>query len=389
MKIAFAGTFGIPARYGGFETCVEEVSTRLVKRGHDVFVYCGYKPDSTSNTEYKGVALIHQPYLYAFEIKLLSYPFRALCSTIDILFRDIDIVQYFGTDVALFTILPRLVSKKTVLWLDGFAWDRFSYPKWLRFFLRKTAGLALCLPNASTVDAIFARNWYQQYYHKAPIYIPYGTRIERRVDENVLLKYQLEKEEYVLFVGRLIPEKGVHYLIEAFGKIDTPLKLVIVGDDPFDKKNYVKSLKSRAAKNTQFLGFVFGKDYEELCKGAYLYVTPSKLEGTSPALLAAMGYGNCVLVSDIPGNLEVVGDAGVIFEAGNVGDLCDKLEYLLSNEDIVKAYRRKAVERVKQLYDWDKVTDQLEEIYLSLMRGFKGKSEQETHLSRAQKTENP
>jgi glycosyltransferase involved in cell wall biosynthesis len=255
-----------------------------------------------------------------------------------------------------------------VLWLDGFAWDYLSYPRWVRILLRRTAGLALWFPNMTTVDSIFARNWYQEHYNKAPIHIPYGTKIERCVDEDVLSKYQLKKEKYILFVGRLIPEKGIHYLTEAFGEIETPLKLVIVGDDPFDKRNYVKSLKSRAAKNTKFLGFVYGKDYEELCKGAYLYVMPSTIEGTSPALLAAMGYGNCVLISDIPGNLEVAGDAGVVFETGNVKDLRDKLEYLLNNQHIVEAYRKKVVERVKELYDWDRVTDQIEKMYFSLMK---------------------
>lgn len=364
MKIAFAGTFGIPARYGGFETCVEEISTRLVRRGYDVFVYCGYGHDSTTNRTYKGVKLIHHPYISS---KFFGFPFRAFCSTMDVLFRDIDIVQYFGTDSSFFTVLLRLSSKKTVLWLDGFAWDRDSYPKLVRFFLRMTAGLALHLPNVSTVDSTFVRNWYREHYDKAPIYIPYGTKIERRVDEDVLRKYELEKERYILFVGRLVPEKGVNYLIEAFGKIDTNMKLAIVGSDLFDK-TYEKSLKSKATKNMKFFGFVYGEDYEELCKGAYLYVTPSKLEGTSPALLAAMGYGNCALISDIPGNVEAVGDAGLVFEAGNVGDLRDKLEYLLNNQDVVEAYRKRAVERVKELYDWDRVTDQLEKVYLSLMK---------------------
>ncbi len=363
MKIAFAGTFGIPARYGGPETCVEEVSTRLVKRGYDVLVYCGYGRDSTTNRMYKGVKLIHEPYIAS---KFFGFPFRGFYSTMDVLFRDMDIVQYFGTDSSIFTVLLRLSSKKTVLWLDGLAWDRDSYPKLARFLLRMTAGFALRLPNASTVDAIFVRNWYQEHYGKAPIYIPYGTKMGRCVDEDVLRKYQLEKERYILFVGRLVREKGVHYLIEAFGKIRTHMELVIVGSDLFDK-TYEEFLKSKATRNTKFLGFVYGKDYEELCKGAYLYVTPSKLEGTSPALLAAMGYGNCVLVSDIPGNVEVVGDAGFVFEAGNVGDLRDKLEHLLNNQDIVEDYRRKAAKRVKELYDWDRVTDQLERIYLSLM----------------------
>lgn len=166
---------------------------------------------------------------------------------------------------------------------------------------------------------------------------------------------------------RLIPEKGIHYLIDAFRRIKTDFELVIVGGDPFDE-NYEKSLKSMATRNIRFLGFIYGNDYEELCKGAYVYVTPSTLEGTSPALVAAMGYGNCVLISDIPGNLEVVGDAGLTFKAENTNDLRNKMEHLLNDQEIVESYREKAVKRVKAQYDWNKIADQMERIYVSMLK---------------------
>jgi glycosyltransferase involved in cell wall biosynthesis len=164
-----------------------------------------------------------------------------------------------------------------------------------------------------------------------------------------------------------VREKGVHYLVEAFKRIKTDFELVIVGGDPYDKE-YELFLRKNANKNTKFLGYVYGKDYENLCKGAYLYVTPSELEGTSPALLTAMALGKCVLVSDIPENLETIGDAGFSFRHGDSEDLREKLQFLLVNPDTVDKMERKAIERVRKYYDWNKITDQMEKIYASLMR---------------------
>jgi glycosyltransferase involved in cell wall biosynthesis len=164
-----------------------------------------------------------------------------------------------------------------------------------------------------------------------------------------------------------VREKGVHYLVEAFRRIETDFKLVIIGDDPYEKE-YEFFLRNNGNENTMFLGYVYGKDYENLCKGAYLYVTPSELEGTSPALLTAMALGKCVLVSDIPENLETIGDAGFSFRHGDSGDLKEKLQFLLANPDTVDRIQWKAIDRVREHYDWNKITDRIEEIYASLMR---------------------
>ncbi len=361
MKVAYVGTMGIPAHYGGFETCVDEVATRLVARGHDVTVYCGYKGSKEALKSYKGV---HLKYVPCLKNKFTDFPFRALVSTLDLLRKDYDIVHFFGSDAWPYTLLPRILSKKTILTLDGLVWKRLSYPIWVRQILRLTTNLALVFPNATTSDSKFVQSWYFENFGRSPIYVPYGANVDLEgPDLEVLNKYGLKNGHYFLFVGRLVQEKGVHYLVEAFSRIKTDFKLVIVGGDPYGK-DYETYLKKIASANTAFLGYIYGKEYESLCKGAYLYVTPSQLEGTSPALLTAMALKKCVLVSDIPENLETIGDAGVSFKNGNVSDLEEKLRFLLKHPEIVNQLQMKAVDRVSHYYDWNKITDQLEEIYL-------------------------
>ncbi|MGO8806854.1 MAG: glycosyltransferase family 4 protein [Candidatus Bathyarchaeia archaeon] len=364
MKIAFAGTMGIPARYGGFETCVEEVATRLAKKGHEVTVYCGYRDLKPQMRSYKGVQLL---YVRCLKSKFLDFPFRAFVSTFDTLHRDFDVVHLFGSDAWPFALIPRMFSSKTVITLDGLVWNRKSYPLWVRKILRITARYALYLPNVTIVDSKVVQAWYCKNFGKPPIYVPYGANIDlSEPDKTILDSKNLKNKKYILFVGRLVHEKGVHYLVEAFKKIETDFELVIVGGDPYNKE-YERLLRKNANKNTKFLGYVYGKDYENLCKGAYLYVTPSELEGTSPALLTAMALGKCVLVSDIPENLETIGDAGFSFKHGDSEDLKEKLQFLLANPETVDKMERKTIDRVEKYYDWNKITDTIEKIYASLI----------------------
>jgi glycosyltransferase involved in cell wall biosynthesis len=365
MRIAYLATMGIPARYGGFETCVEEVAARLAGQGHEVTVYCGYRGSKPKTKLYRGVRLVFVPCLGS---KFLDFPFRAFLSTLDVIGKKVDIVHFFGSDAWPFTCLPRIFSSKTVLTLDGLVWNRLSYPIWVRKILRFTARFALYFPNITIVDSKSVQGWYHKNFGKSPIYVPYGANIDlTESDKTNLNKKNLRINKYIIFVGRLVHEKGVHYLVEAFKRIETDFQLVIIGGDPYDKE-YELYLRKNASKNTRFLGYVYGKDYENLCKGAYLYVTPSELEGTSPALLTAMALGKCVLVSDIPENLETVGEAGFSFRHGDSEDLKDKLQFLLENPDVVEKTERKTVERVRAYYTWDIVTDRLEKIYASLIR---------------------
>ncbi len=363
MRIAYLATMGIPAQYGGFETCVEEVATRLARRGHEIIVYCGYRGSKPQIKSYKDVKLIFVPCL---KNKFLDFPFRAFLSSLDVIRRDVDIAHFYGSDAWPFALLPRISSSKTVLTLDGLVWNRSSYPILVRKILRLTARFPLYSSQNIIVDSKAVQAWYGACFGKNPIYVPYGANIDLSdPDVEILNKNGLRNRKYVLFVGRLVQEKGIHYLVEAFRKIKTDFELVIVGGDPYGKE-YESLLRKNASENTKFLGYVYGKDYQNLCKGAYLYVTPSDLEGTSPALLTAMALGKCSLVSDISENLETIGDAGFSFRRGDSEDLKEKLQFLLTNPGEVEKIQKKAIDRIRSQYDWDRITDQMEKIYLAL-----------------------
>ena len=206
-------------------------------------------------------------------------------------------------------------------------------------------------------------------HRKAPIYIPYGGKASpRNPDVDALRRFGVQENQYFLFVGRLVPEKGVHHLLRAFNElaVEPGFKLIIVGGDPYGS-SYEQSLRRIAKDNVKFLGYLYGFDMDNLFKGAYAYVTASELEGTSPALLSAMGFGNCVLASDIPENLETIGDAGLTFRSGDEQDLRDKMSYLLSDPSVVRSFREKAVERVAELYSWDSIAEQTERLYSWLL----------------------
>jgi glycosyltransferase involved in cell wall biosynthesis len=360
MRIAFLATMGIPARYGGFETCVEEIATRLAKQGHEVIVYCGYRGLKPKLHLYKRVQLIYVPCLGN---KFLDFPFRALISTLDVIRRRVHVVHFYGSDAWPFTFFTRLMFKKTFLTLDGLVWKRSSYPSIVRKILLITARFAFYFPNTTLVDSKFVQDWYTRNIGKRPLYVPYGANINlREADEIELVQKDLEKKRYILFVGRLVKEKGVHYLVEAFRKIKTSHTLVIVGADPYGKE-YESSLRRIASNKTLFFGTVYGKECDNLYSGAYMYVTPSDLEGTSPALLTAMAFGKCSLVSDIPENLETLGDAGFFFKQGNVEDLAEKIHLLLASPDLVTRAGKKAVKRIETYYNWDLITKTVLKIY--------------------------
>lgn len=301
--------------------------------------------------------------------KFIDDPYNEFLSTLHSVITRADILHYFGTDCLIFALLPRLTRKKIVLTLDGLEWRRSNYPAIIRFVLKSYAALALIVPNVVFVDNKPALEWYMANIPRRYFHLPYGTTPSYRLaSETALKRYGLEPSSYIVYTGRLVPEKGAHLLIEAFKRIKTNMKLVIVGGATKDTYGYTTSLKTSRDPRIIFTGFVYGEDYEELLRGAYLYAHPSLLEGTPISLLTALGFGKCVLASDLRENREITSDAGVFFSSGNVDRLKEKLEYLLLHPSRVKQAEEKARKRVSHLYDWDKIVDQLETVYENLVK---------------------
>jgi glycosyltransferase involved in cell wall biosynthesis len=195
--------------------------------------------------------------------------------------------------------------------------------------------------------------------------IAYGSEVERRPDRSAVRRWRAEPNRYVLYVSRLEPENNAHLVIEAFKKVRTAYRLLIVGDAPYARE-YIRDLKARARgdKRIIFTGFVFGQDYRALQQNAYCYVHATEVGGTHPALLEAMGYGNCVLTLATPENIEVVGDAAIAY--ADELDLSEKLQRILRDGSLVQSYRHRAQDRVKQFYDWDRVVDQYERLFADM-----------------------
>jgi glycosyltransferase involved in cell wall biosynthesis len=362
LKIAIVGTKGIPARHGGFETCVEEVSTRLARRGHRVILY--YRSGADAGKSYRGVKMVRVPEL---ENKYLATLIPTLLSVLSVAAKQVDVVHIYGVGNSVLVPLLRCVSKKTIISVDALDWKRSKWNRFASWYLRIAERVASLFADCIVVDNLVVSRYYHDKFNVQPDYVPYGAEVRRSDRTEALEHYGLEKDGYLLFVGRLKPEKGVHKLIQAFDGLKTDKMLAIVGDDPFSKE-YIIALKSAKNDKVKFLGYVYGEHYRQLCSHAYLYATASEVEGTSPALVAAMGYGNCVVVNAIPENLETIGDAGVSFCKNDVADLRRRLQELIDHPGLVREYRIKAQKRVAEHYNWDAVTDQLEKLYGSLSR---------------------
>ena len=364
MRIAMIGIKAIPARFGGFETAADEISRGLVKLGHQVVVYNRSGMSCASGKSYEGVDLVTLPTLKS---KNLSTIVHVFLSTLHVMFRGVDVVHYFTAGATLFAPLPRLMGKKVVCSVDGTDWQRAKWSRFARWYLRLSERLAVLFCNGLISDSQQVSNYYRQKYAASSFCIAYGIRDHRSDQRDILEGFGLKEREYVLFVGRLVPENNVHHLIEAFEKTATEKKLVIVGDDPWEK-DYVRSLKSTRDPRVVFTGGVYGDGYAQLQQNAYFFVLPDEVGGTHPALVEAMGYGNCVLVNDTESNLEVIGDSGFSY-SGKEGTeaLRRQLQNLLEGPALVEQYRDLARRHAEEHYRWEAVVAQHALMYQEIL----------------------
>src|SRR5918999_1057687 len=358
MRIAILGTRGIPASYGGFETFAEHLATRLVARGHDVTVYCRAHYVSPRQLEYHGVRLKVLPTIRHKYFDTVVHSFLSALTAVPARY---DAALICNAANAPFAPILRLTGTPVAINVDGLEHKRKKW-NWLgRNYYRLTERLATFLPNEIVTDARVIQEYYLARYKTPSTMIAYGAEVERR-PEPAVRQWRVEPNRYVLYVSRLEPENNAHLVIEAFKKVRTAHKLLIVGDAPY-ARDYIEELRARARgdKRIIFTGFVFGKDYRMLQQNAYCYVHATEVGGTHPALLEAMGYGNCVLTLGTPENVEVVGDAGVTYS--DEFDLTEKLQRVLRDGSLVSSYRHRAQTRVQQKYDWEYVVDRYEELF--------------------------
>lgn len=366
LKIAMIGIKAIPARFGGFETAVDEIARGLVRHGHDVVVYNRSGMSVHTGNKYEGVELVTLPTVKS---KNLSTIVHAFLATAHVLFRRVDVVHYFTTGTTLFAPMPKLLGMKVVCSVDGTDWQREKWGRLARWYLRISERLAAWFCDALIADSQAVLRYYRETYRANSFLVTYGMRESTCKGLEWLERFGLESRDYVLFVGRLVPENNIHHLITAFERTKTDKKLVIVGDDPWEKE-YVESLKATRDPRVVFTGSVYGDGYEQLQRNAYLFVLPDEVGGTHPALVEAMGFGNCVLVNDTESNLEVIGTAGFSYRGIERDvDLTRQLELLLNSPELVEKFRAGAQERARSNYSWEQVTLEHVSVYGKVLNG--------------------
>ncbi len=363
MKIAFCVVKNLDF-CGGIEKYTLELGSRLVRRGHEVAVYSmrhyGHVPNRMADMRILGIPSVPLRRLEkltasasaAFHVMLKGKP---------------DIVHFQHITPGSLAWIPKLRGIKSVCQAHGLAWRSSPWGRGASAFLRMLERIAVRQCDALIALTSVQQQFYRDRYGLEAVCIPPGTSVREKTEPREILRWGLKPNQYVLYLGRLSPEKGTHYLIPAFRRLDTSCRLVLAGDA--SEERYRKKLHALAGGDERILfpGFVRGRPLAELLSNALAYVQPSELEGLSIALLEAMGYGNCCLVSDIPENLEAIGDAGWCFENKNVDSLHERMDWLIRHRDEAQAVAEKAKPRVASHYSWDAITSRFEQLYAHVL----------------------
>ena len=362
LRVAFIGGRGVISRYSGIEAYYEEVGKRLVSMGHEITVYCRnyFTPNLATH---RGMRVVRLPTIRSKHLDTLVHTFL---SSIHVLFTPADIVHYHALGPALFSWIPRLAGKKTVVTIQGLDWQRKKWGKIARTALRLGEKGAVLFPHRTIVVSRVLEKHFRTDHHASTSYIPNGTELRERYADGKLSLWGLEPDNYILFLGRFSPEKNCHLLIEAFERSQVPAKLVLAGGSSYSDK-YVDQLRTHESDRIRLLNYVAGDALRELLTNAMLFVLPSDLEGLSLALLDAMAAGVCVLASDIPENVELINDAGFPFQHGDVHDLERMLQFLAHSPAARAESARKACERIKQHYLWSDIAKRIEQDYRDLL----------------------
>ena len=370
LKIAMMGQKRVPSREGGIELVVEELCTRMVQKGNQVTCYnrsghhvSGSQYDVGKQNNYRGIRLKQVPTIEKKGLAAVSSSFfAALCCA----FGKYDVVHIHAEGPAFFSWIPKICGKKVVVTVHGLDWQREKWKSGFGAkFIHQGERNAVKYADEIIVLSKGVTEYFQETYGRNTRFIPNGVnKPEIREAELITEKYGLTKDSYILFLGRLVPEKGIRYLIKAFQNVDTDKKLVIAGGSS-DTDEFSQELKKLAEDDPRiiFTGFVQGRMLEELYSNAYIYTLPSDLEGMPLSLLEAMSYGNCCLTSDIAECTEVVEDKALAFKKSDVKDLKEKLQNACVNKDIVQNMKNQAREFICQKYDWDGVVDKTMQLY--------------------------
>ncbi|MBU0597279.1 glycosyltransferase family 4 protein [Patescibacteria group bacterium] len=366
MKIAFIGQKGIELKEGagGIERHVFELSRGFASKGHDILVYVRPRFFDSEKKEEKNIKIIPVLSIPTKNLDTFTY---SLFATLSVMREKVDVIHYHGIGPATLAWIPRLFKRKSKVIVTFHSIDRL-HSKWgvmARLFLRYAEWTAIKFPHATIVVSHSIAKYCREKYNANTIYIPNGAIVEKYPGDNLISEWGLKCDGYILNVARLVKQKGIHFLIEAYARLDTDKKLVIVGAPSFSEEynKYIHEL-SQGNSDIIFTGFQKGKVLSQLYVNCYLYVQPSESEGLSMSVLEAMAAERCVLVSNIPENIESIDHAGLTFVSADVDDLQEKIEPLLNHPEIVEERGKKSKRWVEENFNWEGIVEKTEKIYL-------------------------
>ena len=369
LNIAMLGHKRVPSREGGVEVVVEELSTRMVELGYKVTLFnrkghhvAGEEFDQKPINEYKGVKLVYVPTINK---RGLAAATSSYFGALKAAFGPYDIVHFHAEGPCVAIWVPKLMGKRCVVTIHGLDHMRKKWGGFASKYILLGEKRAVKYADEIIVLSQNVQEYFKTTYNRNTIFIPNGVSCPELYEPNIIkTKYNLEKDSYFMFLGRLVPEKGIEYLIKAYKELNTDKKLVIAGSGS-DTEEFVNEIHNLTANDDRiiFTGFVQGSELAELFSNCYTFVLPSDLEGMPMTLLEAMSYGRCCLVSDIPECASVVEDKAEIFKAADIEDLRKKMQQLNDNEDLVHEYQNNAADYICNKYSWDQVVQETLEIY--------------------------
>jgi glycosyltransferase involved in cell wall biosynthesis len=364
FRIAFIGARGVGGRYSGIETYYEEVGSRLAARGHEVTAYCRsyFTPDVPT---YRGIQVRRLPCIQSKHLETITH---SLLSTLDSFRRPFDVIQFHAIGSAPLSLLPRLVGRTTVLSVRGLDWQRAKWGAFARRVLKLGEWASAHCPSATVVVSRTLQEHYARVHGREPYCIPNAVLTANRRPPDKIKSYGLEPESYILYSGRLSPEKGVDVLLQAMRPLAGRIKLVLAGGSSYSDA-YIESLHRAAWDDVMFLGSVDRETMQELFSNCYAFVLPSVMEGLSIALLEAISFGACIVTTNIPENVEVVESAALTFTPGDVAALQAHLQRLLDDPQLARSYRQRAAAHAAAQPDWDEVTRRTERLYYEILGG--------------------
>ncbi|MEO6489275.1 MAG: glycosyltransferase family 4 protein [Ferruginibacter sp.] len=363
---AFGGFRGIPPKAGaaGSDKFAFELYPRIIKRGHDLIAYCRIYPgdNDQQETAYQGIRLKYFKTVNKAGFDTLVHSAKA---TFDVIFRNTaDVVHLHSGANSIWAMLLRASGKRVVVSQFAMDWKRDKWPWYGKLFYMFSNYITAYFPNKVVFDNIFTKEYFEKKFKRTFNFIPYGSEVRQPpANFEILKKIGVQPKEYFLFVGRFIPDKGIHLLIEAFEKIKTNKKLVLIGGSP-NPSEYEITIKNSKDPRIIFPGYVYGDDTNILMQNCYAYIQPSIIEGLSPVILTVMGLGTPLICSDIVENTFITKDNAIHFKSGDADSLNEKLQYALDNQDLILKHSTIGKADVSARFNWETITDE----YIELLK---------------------